>query len=629
VRPSRRSSGPPPSPPERTDLPESRAPSFREARVRTRLAVALLLAACALVYANALWNSFVFDDVQLVKENDAIRSIGSLPEILTGNLWGVLGRASNYYRPLPPLLYMVTYALFGLAPWAFHLLNIVLHAGASVLVFLIASRWPRGAGRDADTLVPALLAALVFAVHPLHTEAVTWIAGIMDVSCTFFALLSFYCAIRAPDAPLLAGSRMLSLVAFFLATLCKEPALLLPALIFAWDYRSPGPASRSLAVAARRSLPYLAVAGLYLAMRALALRGLAPLTREETGVGVTQTLINVPPLFALYLAKLLLPLRQNVLYHVPPVASLGEPRALFGLLVVIAFAAAAWWAWRRRDPLLVALAFLALPLAPALYLPGLTQKPVNAFAERYAYLASVGLVLLVAAGLRWASRYRRTYAGAVGGVAVVIVIFAVLTVQRNTVWRDSLTLWSDSVGKSPRSAFAHENLGYALYYAGRPDEGARELRTALALDPGIPRRIVSNGIAYSRKGLFKKAILEFSTALMFDPDMLDAHYNLGLALQEIGSLDAAVAHYERALAIEPRFLEAHVNAGIAQAERGNLDEAISHFEAAVDLAPGDLAARHNLARAYAAKGLPAQAEEQRRLAEGLEGRARRRSPDSR
>jgi protein O-mannosyl-transferase len=604
--------------------------SPREAAVRARVCVLIVVAACALVYANALRNDFVFDDVQLVKDNDAIRSIRSVPEIITGNLWGILGKASNYYRPLPPLLYMATYGLFGLTPWAFHLLNVVFHAGVSILVFLIASRVLRRSGSSANA-VPALLAALLFAVHPLHTEAVTWIAGIMDVSCTFFALLSFYCFVRAPDAPLLGGAHILSLVSFFLATLCKEPALLLPLLILAWDYLRPRSAARSLAVTATRSLPYVGVVGLYLAMRAHALRGLAPMTRGgEIQVGVYETVINIPPLFALYLGKLLLPLRQNVLYHIPPVTSLAEPRALVGMLVVIVFAAAVFWAARRRDTLFVSLAFLALPLAPALYLPGLTQNPVNAFAERYAYFASVGFVLLVGAGLLWvASRSRRVYMGALGGMAIVIVAFAVLTVQRNAVWKDNLTLWSDSVTKSPGSAFAHENLGYALFYAGRPDEGARELRTALALDPGIPRSIVATGIAYSKKGLLKKAILEFSIALMFDPDMVDAHYNLGLALQEKGWLDPAIAHYERALAIDPGFQEAHVNAGIAYAERGNLGKAIDHFQTAVDLAPTDRAARHNLARAYAAKGLEAQAEEQRRIAEGLEARPHVRLPGPR
>ncbi|MFI5183959.1 MAG: tetratricopeptide repeat protein, partial [Vicinamibacteria bacterium] len=499
------------------------------------LPVLLVVAACALVYGNALVNDFVFDDVQLIKDNDAIKSFTYVREIFTDNLWGLLGKASNYYRPMPPLLYMITYALFGLAPWPFHLVNIAFHAGASALTYLIASRLLRQAGLDrpSPVVVPALLAALLFAVHPIHTEAVTWIAGMMDVSCTFFALLSFYFFLCAGENSLLSGAHLLSLVSFFLATLCKEPALVLPALIFLYDYFHRSPPDRLLARSVKRSIPHVGVLAVYLAMRAYALTGLAPLTTGATDLGLYPAVINVPPLFELYLRKLVLPVYQNVLYHVPPVTSLLEPRAILGLLVVGGFCAAAALAARRNGIVLLSLAFLALPLAPALYLPALTQALVNAFAERYEYFASVGFVFLVGIFLLWVrSRSGRAYTASVGVLAIVIVLFGVLTVRRNAVWKDNYTLWSDSVSKSPLSAFAHENLGYALFYEGRPEEGNRELRTALSLDPKIPYSLVATGIQYSKKGLLKKAILEFSIALMFDPNMVEAHYNLGLAYQE-------------------------------------------------------------------------------------------------
>jgi tetratricopeptide (TPR) repeat protein len=333
------------------------------------------------------------------------------------------------------------------------------------------------------------------------------------------------------------------------------------------------------------------------------------------------SVINVPPLFELYLRKLVLPVHQNVLYHVPPVTSLLDPRAVLGLLVVGGFCAAAVLAARRNGIVLLSLAFLALPLAPALYLPALTQTLVNAFAERYEYFASIGFVFLVGAFLLWArSRSERAYTASVGILAIVIVLFGAFTVRRNAVWKDNYTLWSDAVSKSPLSAFAHENLGYALFYAGRPEEGSRELRTALSLDPKIPDSIVATGIQYSKKGLFTKAILEFSIALMFDPNNVEAHYNLGLAYQEKGWREAAIEHYRKALALSPGFEEAHINLGIAYAENGDLDAAIDHFQAAAKLRPADIAARYNLARAYEAKGLDDKANEQRRIAETLENR---------
>jgi tetratricopeptide (TPR) repeat protein len=611
-----------------TDVTAAR-PSRRGARWRAALPLLIVVAAAVLVYANALSNDFVFDDIHFVKDNDAIKSLAHVREIFTENLWGLLGRASNYYRPVPPLLFMATWALAGPAAWAFHLVNVLFHAGASALVYLIAARLLRdsGLGGPAPVVVPAALAALLFAVHPIHTEAVTWISGIMDVACAFFALASFALFLRADRERALSGTHVLSLVSFLLATLCKEPALALPALVLACDYFQRRPPDRSLARAVKRSLPYVAVVGVYLAMRAHALKGLAPVTRGAGAAGLWATLLNIPPLFELYLRKLAVPARQNVLYHVPPVTSLIEPRALLGLLVLAAFGVAVVLAARRNGTVLLCLAFLALPLAPALYLPALSQRVVNAFAERYEYFASVGFVLLVGAallGLR--GRDRRAYAAAVSAVAIAIAVFGALTVRRNAVWRDNYTLWSDSVAKSPESAFAHANLGYALFYAGRTAEGRRELDTALRLDPGIPASIVTQGIQYASKGLLKKAILEFSIALMFDPDMVEAHYNLGLAYQDRGWLDAAIEHYRRALALAPGFADAHVNLGIAYAERGDLDAAIEQFQAAAALNPADAAARHNLARAYDARGLHDRADEQRRIAEALAGGAGARPP---
>jgi hypothetical protein len=161
---------------------------------RMVLSLVLIVVVSVAVYSNALLNDFVFDDIQLITNNDTIKDFRYIPEIFTENLWGVLGRASNYYRPLAPLIYMMVYHIFGSKPWAFHLVNILFHSGVSLLVYFILSRVVKKDDPEKVQSInfPAFIPALLFAVHPIHTEAVTWIAGIMDLSCTFFALLSFH-----------------------------------------------------------------------------------------------------------------------------------------------------------------------------------------------------------------------------------------------------------------------------------------------------------------------------------------------------------------------------------------------------------------------------------------------------
>ena len=143
------------------------------------------------VYFNALFNGFVSDDNLQLLNNPWIKHLKYIPQILTSNFWGFQGEDTNLYRPLPYVFYTIVYHILGFKAWGFHLLNVLLHTGVSILVFLIGSRlFTKRRAASTSPLVP-FLGAILFATHPVHTEAVTWIGGIMDVSFTFFFLLSF------------------------------------------------------------------------------------------------------------------------------------------------------------------------------------------------------------------------------------------------------------------------------------------------------------------------------------------------------------------------------------------------------------------------------------------------------
>lgn len=576
---------------------------------------ATIVLACFALYANALPNDFVFDDVDLIRDNDALNSFSSIPKIFSENLWGLLGKTSNYYRPLVPLLYLLLHRAFGPTPWVFHLANILLHAGTSLVAWLVIDRLVRGSVRPESAGAPAapgFLAAAVFAVHPVHTEAVTWISGMMDVGCTFFSLLSFLLLLRADESRRFTGLHAASLAAFLLGALCKEPALVLPLLVAAHAFiHEPRAGSRG-AFFFRRWLPYLGVASVYLALRAYALRGLAPFP-STAPVPLGEVLLTLPFLFARYLAMLVLPVGLTVLHHIAPVADLLSWRALTGLAVTIGFASATLVAAARRRPSFLALCFTALPLLPALYVPALTQRLENALADRYLYFSSFGGVLILALALARA-RSGRAWGPLVVATGAAIAVFSVMTVERNTVWSTNLTLWTDAEAKAPRSAIAHANLGYALLHAGRTDEGRRHLREALALDPEIPGNLVRAGVLYSGRGFLKKAILELNLALLFDPRSVEARYNLGVAYQEKGWTDAAIEQYRIALSIRPDLADARLNLGIAYGTNGLADLAVEQLEEAVRLMPDDPTARLDLAKAYRMKGWIEMAREQEREA---------------
>ena len=209
----------------------------------------------------------MFDDDLLVRSNYWLRDIRYIPTIFTSNLFGfdADNPICNYYRPLVNVFLMLTYHIFGPHPWGFHLVNILFHTANSVLVFLLASSLhaefpPSNRGGRLAPFSAAFVCALLFATHPVHTEAVAWVAGLSDVSYTCFYLISLFLYIRSiRTSQSLTGARTLSVYAFFLAMLCKEPALTLPALLIAHDL-ALGEGPILAAGTLKRYLPYLAAA---------------------------------------------------------------------------------------------------------------------------------------------------------------------------------------------------------------------------------------------------------------------------------------------------------------------------------------------------------------------------------
>ncbi len=556
------------------------------------------------VYFNALSNEFVYDDIPNVVENPWIKDFSFLPKIFTSQVAGFnAGYTTSYYRPLVHVIYLLAYSVFGLSAWGFHFVNILFHAGTSVLLFFIASRllpesrpspFPR-------MLSPALLIALLFAAHPVHTEAVAWIAGIMDVSFTFFFLLSLYLYMRSG-----AGNKVtytLSVASFFLSTLCKEPALTLPFILIAYDHIF-GKISFRLPRHYLRYLPYLAVSGIYFALRLNALGGFVP-SKTPIDLTVYQYGINILHLFAQYVGKLILPVNLSVLHGFHPLKSIFETRGLLSLVLV---SAAALFAYRMRREKAVSfsLFLLVLPLLPAFYIRSIAGESV--FAERYLYLPSSGFIIILVSFLT------RLKLPVFSPDKILIVFFPVLivaysagTLLRNATWKDSYTLWIDTVKKNPDSAAAHKYLGYAFYANGKTDEAIEQYAVALNLKPDDAEARLNLGAAYYGAGRIDRAIEQFQAVIRLKPAHAQAHFNLARACADAGLISQAVEHYQIAVALNPEYAEAYNGLGIAYAMKGMTDEATNSFSSAVRLDPGNRDYYDNLMKAQGMKKLPGQA----------------------
>jgi len=484
---------------------------MRKGQTRTLIFLSALVLFSLAIYSNTLQNGFVLDDESHIVENPWIRDFGHLKEIFSSNLLKVPGD-SNYFRPMMHLIYTFCYSLFGLSAWGYHLVNILWHAGASTLVFFVAREVVSASKAGGESAIPAGMAALIFAAHPVHTEAVSWIAGVMDLSCAFFFLLSllFYIKSGRAGRPGLA----LSVFFYFLAMLGKEPAIVLPAVLFAWDRAF---AEDKLSVRLKRYLPYIAGAGVYLFMRFYALKGLAPV-HHEIKSGMFLFLVDTSVLFGKYIKMVLFPVGLNFFHLYRPVSSAMEPGAMLWLAFVFLFLIIAVYSAARLKSVFVGLSLFIFPLLPALYTPALIQRYENPFAERFLYLPSAGFTVLMALGLaKLLNRYPGRARAAAAVFSIFLILFSIGTYQRNPVWKSNLSLWADVVSKSPESPIAHLSLGEALFFEGRLAEAIGHMETAVSRDPDPDSRN-NLGTAYAKAGMMEKAIEQFEAALAQRPE---------------------------------------------------------------------------------------------------------------
>jgi len=496
------------------------------------------------------------------------------------------------------IIYMINYYVFnGLTAWGFHLVNILFHVGVTILVFSISSLFFPDVEAPLGPLLSApLLSALIFAVHPVHSEVVAWVACVPELSFTFFGLLAFYFHMRSRQNS--DRAHMWSVVFFASAIFCKETAVTLLPLLAVYDYlyRIEQRDIRRILI---RYIPFVIITGLYALIRFHALGGVAP-SRAHPELTAYEEILNIFPLFSHYLGKLLVPINLNAVHVLHPVHSIADLNWLGSLAVVSVFAVSSWVSFKKNKTVFFGLMLIIIPLLPAFYIRGLGQ---NTFAERYLYLPSVGFSLL-AGSLVTSEKINsaRLKMPLLVFSFSVLMLYSLGTIQRNNIWRTQLSLWADTVQKSPDSAPVRNNLGLALYAGGETDAAIRKFQEALTLNYKYPEAHCNLGFALLNKGAIDAAIKEFQEVLKISPNYYEAHNNMGLAFANLGQIDAAIKEFQEVLKINPNYYEAHYNLGLAYYNKGDVDAAIKQFREALIIEPDDRDARANLEMALEQKG---------------------------
>jgi tetratricopeptide (TPR) repeat protein len=545
-------------------------------RRRSQYLAGLLLLLAFLLYSNTLLHGFVYDDHFQIEQNSYVHSFRYLGRIFSTTAWSFQGSEgqTNYYRPLMTFGYLVCNQVFQSFPFGFHLLNVLLHCAVVWLVYRLCA----ALFRDEST---ALLAAALFAFHPIHSEVVAWIAAVTELDLAFFYLLAFRLYLKLGERE--GRSRRVTLallcLSFILALLSKEQAITLPLLaaIYEHAYR-PDRAETSVAVKVGRYAPLGAIATVYVVFRMTVLHAFAPVVqRPELGTG--ELVRSGVALVGQYAAKLLWPHPLLGFYVFHPTSGYTDARVLGGAAALLFSAALAAWLAKRARPYSFAVVWIALTLLPVL---NVRWMAASAFAERYLYLPSFGFCALAAGGAVWCYRRARGFrtlewAGAVA-LAALLAAAGLEIVRRNRDWRDDQTFFPATLAVDPHSSYMRTSLG--------------------AIDWSQDRR--------------REAVEEWRRALVDKPDNPIAVANLGMAMGEEGRWAEAEPYLQKAIELRPRYAAPHVQLGKVYARTGRTGEAAREFRRAVEISPLSSEARNQLAKFYLAEGRSLDAEEQYR-----------------
>jgi tetratricopeptide (TPR) repeat protein len=586
---------------------------------------ALLALATLLAYRGSFSGPFVFDDLDSIASNPTIRHFWPL-----GRVWSPPFAAGQTVggRPLLNLSFAANYAFGGTRVAGYHAVNLLIHLLGGLVLFGVARRTFRRLGAIAAARADALgfAVALLWLVHPLQTESVTYVVQRAESLMGLFYLLTLYCFIRGAAARLRPPARLrspeasyavassgpegrnsedrkstgwltLSILCCFLGMLTKEVMVSAPVIVLLYDRTF---LSGSFGAAWRRNRAVylgLAASWVVLAAEILGAHGRGGTVGGRVAVSWTGYFLTQGPAIVHYLRLAVWPHPLVFDYGAEWMGGRAAAPALAGVLALVV--ATAVGLRRKTAAGFLGACFFAV-LAPTSLMPGIRQT----LAEHRMYLALAPVLGLVVGGIGLWPGWSGRAAARLGATALFAAAAACswLTWVRNQAYRSDLALWSDTVARRPLNPYAHNDLGNAWKAAGRLDDAAGEFAEALRLKPDLPEADNNLGNILWQQGRAGEALALYRRALGLRPRYAEADNNLGVAATALGQRDEAVADFNRALAIDPDYAEARYNLGVALAAAGREPEAIAAYEAVLEGRPDFAEARLNLGGALARSG---------------------------
>ena len=564
---------------------------MNKARAAWILFAVLLFAATLAAYRPA-WNGGpVWDDDAHLTRAD-LQSTDGLRRI-----WFDVGATQQYY-PMVHSSFWVMHQLWGDRPLGYHVVNITLHVTSSLLIAALLWR----------LRVPgAMLAAVIFALHPVNVESVAWMSELKNALSTVFYLAAALSYLRF-DRHRRPAAYGVALLLFVLALLSKTMTATLPAalLVILWWQRGRLRWREDVTPLA----PFLAL-GLFAGLATAWIeRSFIGAQGSDFNLGIVDRVLVAGRVVWFYLAKILWP--ANLIFTYPRWQI--DASSVLQWLAPAAVIATFFFLWRLRTRTrapFAAFTVFVIALVPVLGFLNVYPFKFSFVADHFQYLAMIPVVASIAAGATMlARRVIPSEASVQTALSVpVAVVLGLLTCFQSREYADAETLYRTTLAKNPDSWMAHDNLA-ALELARRSpnlDDAEQHLQASLRLYPSNANAHNNLGVLFQKRERFAEARREHALAIQLDPTNADAHNNLGVDEQKIGTPEQAMAEYRAALLLRPSNPQAHANLGGALLEAGRAGEAIQELQIALHLAPDDADAHDALARALTAGGRPADA----------------------
>jgi len=582
----------------------------------------IVLAITFVVFLPSLQNKFVnLDDTQYFIENPVVKNINlqNLKAIFSEQFVG-------NYQPLTMLSYMIEYKILGLAPFGYHLANLVFHLLGTLFVFLIIKKL---SGND----LVACITALLFGIHPLHVESVAWVSERKDVLYGFFFLWALYLYVSAPRPAIKGADVRISpfrvtaiLFLFLLALLSKAQAVVLPVVFFAVDFLMKRKFTKKTLL---EKIPFFILAVAF-GLIAINVQGKAGAMQTFQYFPFHERILFSCYALMTYLHKLILPINLSCFYPYPETDDkINTIWVYLSPAVLLALAFIVWKYLRQSTVVLFGVAFFLITIVLVLQLLPIGDA---LYADRYTYIPSIGLFFIVAHYITPLLKNKLLTIT----VAICLGWLCFLSYQRTKVWHDSITLYTDAIDKGYKAAILYNNRGAVLSDSSNNAAALKDFTSLVELKPRYPNgwrnkglihvrlkqkeeaiksfseaikhypadasNYLSRGTLFVEMNDFENAIKDFSKIIKLNPNSGEGYYARSEALGKSGKMTEALTDINKAIEIVPDNGQAYNNRGIILSMSGKYREAVNDFTKSLDLKPDNSGAYTNRALAYKEMG---------------------------